>query len=102
MLAFALFAAATVSQSRQAVVMYGIEGGISCSNAWKPQFRQGTESYIRGLWSGLNLATSSNVGHSRRESASLEDVRVRCAKDPNELVEKIALKVYYTARKLGQ
>ena len=102
MISLMLLAASTIAQPRAAIVMFGPEGGVSCANAWKPEFRQGTESYIRGLWSGMNLATSSKVGHSMSQASALEDVKTSCAKDPHGLVGNVAERVYYAARKQGR
>jgi len=102
MIAFLLFAASAAAHPRPTIVMYGPEGGVSCSNAWKPEFRQGTESYVRGLWSGMNLATSSQVGHGMGKAGAVKDVKRRCATDPHGLVGNVAERSYYAARRQGR
>jgi len=102
MISFLLLAASAAAQVRPTIVMYGPEGGVSCSNAWKPEFRQGTESYVRGLWSGMNLATSSRVGHALGQTGAIEDVKKRCVREPDGLVGTVAERSYYTARRQGR
>lgn len=91
--------AATIAQAKPSITLFGNEGGVSCSNAWKPAFQDGTRSYIRGLWSGMNLMAASTPGRVQTRAISLEDVQSACAKDPHGLVGTVAERVYYRARR---
>ena len=96
-----IFLAAAVAEVKPSITMFGNEGGVSCSNAWKPQFQQASESYIRGLWSGMNLIAASTERHAQARTITLDDVKSSCAKDPHGLLGNVAARVYYRARKQG-
>jgi hypothetical protein len=92
--------AAAAAEAKPSITMFGNEGGVSCSNAWKPQFQQASESYIRGLWSGMNLIAASTEWHTQARTITLEDVKSSCAKDPHGLLGNVAERVYYRLLRL--
>ncbi len=96
-----MLVAATVMQPPKALVQYGFYGGVSCSNAWKPKFRQNAETYALGVWSGMNLAGSPRVGHSIPQYDALDRIKAECSAKPTELLTNAILHVYYATRRQG-
>lgn len=86
----------------QQVTVFGI-GHRSCATAFStPGYRNQSEDWISGFWSGLNVANQAFVGEGSDPLGRLTEIERYCRNDPSVPLAIAALRIYERFRELGR
>lgn len=82
--------------------VFGI-GHRSCATAFStPTYRQQSEDWISGFWSGLNTADQAFVGEGSDPFGRLTEIERFCRNDPSAPLAVAALRIYEKFKALGR